>query len=65
MTGKRLVCAYCAGPVDEARCSVCRAERARKARDSGPLDALSPAALVGIFIALLAVALLAYQAQAA
>ncbi|MCK1798446.1 hypothetical protein MTQ01_20935 [Streptomyces sp. XM4193] len=65
MTHDRLVCANCAGPVREGRCAVCRAERARQARETGPLDLLSPAALGGLLLLLLALALLAHQASTA
>ncbi|GAB3963415.1 hypothetical protein [Streptomyces sparsus] len=65
MTCDRLVCANCAGPVSEARCSVCRAERARQHREQdGPLAGLTPTALVMLLLTLLAVALLARQAAA-
>ncbi|MGW7518817.1 hypothetical protein ACWGJ2_24840 [Streptomyces sp. NPDC054796] len=58
MTCDRLVCANCAGPVSEGRCSVCRAHRARLHRES-PLASLSPATLLGLLVALIAVALFA------
>lgn len=58
MTCDRLVCANCAGPVNEARCSVCRAERARLHRQEGPLAGLTPQALFLLLLTLLAVALL-------
>lgn len=35
MTWEHLVCANCAGPVSEGRCSVCRASRARLQREGG------------------------------
>ncbi|MDI2131416.1 hypothetical protein [Yinghuangia seranimata] len=35
MTWEHLVCANCAGPVSEGRCSVCRASRERMNRESG------------------------------
>ncbi|MBW1600423.1 hypothetical protein [Streptomyces sp. JJ38] len=58
MTCDRLVCANCAGPVSEARCSVCRAQRDRLHR-GGPLAALTPAMLLALLMALLSVSLLA------
>ncbi|MBB1254294.1 hypothetical protein [Streptomyces alkaliterrae] len=61
MTCDRLVCANCAGPVSEARCAVCRAERDRRHRQ-GPLISLTPATLLALLLTLLAVALLAHQA---
>ncbi len=60
MTCDRLVCANCAGPVSEGRCTVCRAHRARMHQENGPLAALSPA-LVGLLLAL--AALVAVLAQ--
>ncbi|UGY91718.1 hypothetical protein [Streptomyces gobiensis] len=56
MTCDRLVCANCAGPVSEARCVVCRAERNRLHRQEGGAG-LPPAALVLLLLTLLAVAL--------
>ncbi|WP_026328732.1 hypothetical protein [Streptomyces sulphureus] len=64
MTCDRLVCANCAGPVSEGRCHVCRAHRERLHRDN-PLAALSPAALLGLFAALVAVALVAQRVATA
>ncbi|OON72606.1 hypothetical protein [Streptomyces tsukubensis] len=58
MTFDRLVCANCAGPVSEGRCSVCRASRARMEEREGPLANISPRALIAaiaVLIALLAV----------
>lgn len=60
MTCDRLVCASCAGPVSEGRCSVCRAHRERLHRES-PLASLSPTALFALLLALLAVALVAQR----
>lgn len=60
MTCDRLVCANCAGPVSEGRCSVCRAYRQRQHRES-PLAALSPAVLFGLLLTLIAVALVAQR----
>ncbi|CAL9431195.1 MULTISPECIES: hypothetical protein [Streptomyces] len=64
MTCDRLVCANCAGPVSEGRCSVCRAHRERLHQENGPfsLGSLSPAALTALLLTLIAVALLARQA---
>lgn len=64
MTCDRLVCANCAGPVSEGRCPVCRAHRARMHRES-PLAGLSPAALFGLLLTLIAVALLAQRVATA
>ncbi|WP_028815007.1 hypothetical protein [Streptomyces flavidovirens] len=62
MTYDRLVCANCAAPVNQGRCPVCRAHRARMQQEGGPLGALSPAALVALVALLVAaVALLVYQ----
>ncbi|QDY76985.1 hypothetical protein [Streptomyces qinzhouensis] len=59
MTYDRLVCANCAAPVAEGRCPVCRANRERL-QQQGPFSALTPAALAGLLILLIAaVALLA------
>ncbi|MEV2255368.1 hypothetical protein AB0I94_33190 [Streptomyces sp. NPDC050147] len=61
MTHDRLVCANCAGPVSEGRCPVCRASRERLQQE-GPFGGLSPAALIGMLVVLIAaVALLAHQ----
>lgn len=57
MTCDRLVCANCAGPVSEGRCPVCRAHRER-VRDEAPFGNLSAAAVLGLLLALTAVALL-------
>jgi hypothetical protein len=65
MTCDRLVCANCAGPVSEGRCGVCRAQRERLHRESGPFGALSPA-LVGLLLVLAAlVAVLAQRVATA
>ncbi|AZK94301.1 MULTISPECIES: hypothetical protein [Streptomyces] len=59
MTYDRLVCANCAAPVSEGRCPVCRANRERLQQQS-PFSALTPAALAGLLVLLIAaVALLA------
>jgi hypothetical protein len=64
MTYDRLVCANCAGPVSEGRCSVCRANRERLQQE-GPQGWLSPVALVTLIVLLLAaVALVAVQQTA-
>ncbi|MFB7375078.1 MULTISPECIES: hypothetical protein [unclassified Streptomyces] len=56
MTYDRLVCANCAAPVAEGRCPVCRANRERL----DPSTGLTPAMLLTLVIALVAmVALLA------
>lgn len=61
MTCDRLVCANCAGPVAEGRCRVCRANRARLQQEN-PWAALSPAALIALLVALLAVVLVVEHA---
>ncbi|KIZ18690.1 hypothetical protein [Streptomyces natalensis] len=62
MTYDRLVCANCAAPVSEGRCSVCRASRQRLQQQEGIFGQLSPVALVALLIALVAVAVLLHQA---
>ncbi|MEU7166999.1 hypothetical protein AB0A70_20540 [Streptomyces morookaense] len=59
MTCDRLVCANCAAPVSEGRCPVCRASRERLQQQEGVLGALTPAALLVLLVALVAVAVLA------
>ncbi|MFV5996694.1 hypothetical protein ACNPQM_30915 [Streptomyces sp. NPDC056231] len=64
MTYDRLVCANCAAPVNEGRCPVCRASRARLQQDQGQgaFAGLSPAMLVALLVVLVgALALLAHQ----
>lgn len=65
MTYDRLVCANCAAPVNEGRCPVCRASRARlqqQEEQQGLFSGLSPAMLVALLVVLLAtLALLAHQ----
>ncbi|MGP3983280.1 hypothetical protein [Streptomyces sp. KR80] len=58
MTCDRLVCANCAAPVSEGRCPVCRASRERLQKE-GIFAGLSPAALLVLLVALIAVAVLA------
>jgi hypothetical protein len=60
MTYDKLVCANCAGPVSEGRCPVCRASRERLQQES-MFGGLTPAALLGLLLALIAVALLAHE----
>ncbi|MDT3399342.1 hypothetical protein RKE29_22280 [Streptomyces sp. B1866] len=60
MTYDRLVCANCASPVSEGRCPVCRASKERLQQD-GAFSGLTPAALIALLLALVAVALLAHQ----
>lgn len=63
MTYDRLVCANCAAPVSEGRCPVCRASRERLQQQAGGIFAqLSPAMLVALMIALIAVGVLLHQA---
>ncbi|MGW0563578.1 hypothetical protein ACWDZ4_23960 [Streptomyces sp. NPDC003016] len=62
MTYDRLVCANCAAPVNQGRCPVCRANRARMQQGGGPLGGLSPAALVALLVLLVTVmALVAHR----
>jgi hypothetical protein len=61
MTYDRLVCANCAGPVSEGRCPVCRASRERLQQEN-PWSALTPAALIALLVALLAVVLVVEHA---
>lgn len=60
MTYDRLVCANCASPVSEGRCPVCRASRERLQQD-GIFGGLTPAALIALLVALIAVAVLAHE----
>lgn len=64
MTCDHLVCANCNGRVSDGRCPVCRANRARLQEQQGPFAVLTPAALLALVVALLAVALIARQALA-
>jgi hypothetical protein len=64
MTCDHLVCANCAGRVSDGRCPVCRAQRARLQEQQSPFAALSPAALLALLTALLAVAVICRQALA-
>jgi hypothetical protein len=52
MTRDWLVCANCAGPVNEGRCPVCRASRERMQQERG-FGGLTPTTLL-ILLALLA-----------
>ncbi|MFD7667568.1 hypothetical protein [Streptomyces sp. NPDC059788] len=61
MTYDRLVCANCAAPVNEGRCPVCRASRERL-QETGLFGQLTPAALVALLLALIALAVLVHQA---
>lgn len=63
MTCDRLVCANCAGPVSEGRCPVCRANRARLERENSWSN-ISPATLIALLAALLAVVLVVEHATA-
>ncbi|MBF6047439.1 hypothetical protein GO001_19730 [Streptomyces sp. NRRL B-1677] len=60
MTCDRLVCANCAGPVSEGRCPVCRASRERLQQQEGLFAGLTPATLIALLVALVAVAVLAH-----
>ncbi len=55
MSCEHLICAACAGPVEQARCPVCRAARAQVHHHG--FAGLTPAAAAAV-IALLAVAVL-------
>jgi len=59
----RLVCANCAGRVSEGRCATCRAERARLHQEN-PFAAITPAALIALLVALLAVLWAVHEATA-
>jgi hypothetical protein len=59
MTCDRLVCANCAAPVSEGRCPVCRASRERLQNQDGIFAGLTPAMLLALLVALIAVAVLA------
>ncbi|MEV0934205.1 hypothetical protein ACIBMX_42460 [Streptomyces phaeochromogenes] len=62
MTYDRLVCANCAAPVNEGRCPVCRANRARLQQEGPSGGGLNPMALIALLAILIAaVALLAHQ----
>ncbi len=56
MSCEHLICAACAGPVEQARCPVCRAARAQVHHHHGFAN-LPPAVAVAI-VALIALALL-------
>ncbi|MBB5122676.1 membrane protein [Streptomyces eurocidicus] len=56
MTCDRLVCANCAAPVSEGRCPVCRASRERLQHQEGVFAGLTPATLLALLVALIAVA---------
>ncbi|MGX8906384.1 hypothetical protein ACR820_14360 [Streptomyces netropsis] len=60
MTCDRLVCASCAGRVSEGRCPVCRASRQRLEQQEGAFAALTPATLIALLVAVVAVALVAH-----
>ncbi|MBT2383692.1 hypothetical protein [Streptomyces sp. ISL-11] len=61
MTCDRLVCANCAAPVSEGRCPVCRASRERLAHQEGIFAGLTPATLLALLVALIAVAWMAHD----
>ncbi|MDQ0952098.1 hypothetical protein QFZ24_006021 [Streptomyces phaeochromogenes] len=62
MTYDRLVCANCAAPVNEGRCPVCRANRARLQQEGPFGGGLNPMTLIALLAVLIAaVALLAHQ----
>jgi hypothetical protein len=52
MCCEHLICANCAGPVSEGRCSVCRGQRAQMHHENGNLSFPAMAAvLLTLFIA--------------
>jgi hypothetical protein len=53
MSCEHLICAQCAGPVVEGRCSVCRAARAEVHR--GPPGLASPLLIAALIVMLLLV----------
>ncbi len=54
MSCQHLVCAACAGPVDEGRCPTCRAARAHLHASPGVAhQALAALAALGVLLALL------------
>jgi hypothetical protein len=57
MSCEHLICAHCAGPVIEGRCSVCRAARAH-VHHHGPA-AFTPQIITALALALLLVLLIA------
>lgn len=62
MTYDRLVCANCAGPVNQGRCPVCRANRERLQQENNPWANLNPMALIALLAVLIAaLALVAHQ----
>ncbi|GAA0498583.1 hypothetical protein ACFQ2B_19900 [Streptomyces stramineus] len=61
MTCDRLVCANCAAPVNEGRCPVCRASRERLQHQEGVFAGLTPATLLALLVALIAVAVVAHN----
>jgi hypothetical protein len=58
MSCERLVCAQCAGPVSEGRCSVCRAGRERVHHTHSPV---TPALIVVVMALLIALTALVEQ----
>lgn len=64
MTCDRLVCANCAGPVNEGRCPVCRASRQRLHDQQGFLASLSPTVLLALVALMTAFLLIARHALA-
>ena len=60
MSCERLICAQCAGPVAEGRCTVCRAARA-DLHGHGPGWSVSTAAVVAVVLILLFVLALHLQ----
>ncbi len=56
MSCEHLVCANCAGPVDEGRCPVCRAAHAQFHQQG--LSSIPPTAVLALIIGLMTVMLL-------
>jgi hypothetical protein len=52
MSCEHLICAQCAGPVTEGRCTVCRAARA-DLHAHGPTWSLPAAAVIAVLLVLL------------
>jgi hypothetical protein len=56
MSCEHLICANCAGPVDEGRCPVCRAAHAQFHQQSG--SGVQPMAMLTVLVALAIVLLM-------
>ena len=60
MSCEHLVCANCAGPVVEGRCSVCRASRAEVHSHHGAFGASPQAIVAALLVALVILLALAH-----